>query len=998
MKKRFWNSKRILSLLLALSLVMGQTGFVSAETVQEAPQTTNVTISVNSAQEIAPETAYNGTPSKVIGLSGRYNEEGKYVRLEWVSLSTDNKFVSPDGNVIEIGYEVEENDKIVRRNPDQESPFGYELVWANYFYSNLELERGDSVKYRVRGLYYVYDEDEDGLETLRVVSAGPWSDYYTYKIPAEPTEIKVTGVKAEIYESDYLSKAVKFSWNPVPEASSYYVQYISSSEKLTGLTEDNWSEFYGKSGTAYDEFETANPDASYNTGSSYAYNLYYSLGFSSDYYYYVRVKANTSLEEYTTGGYSSICMFDGTLYQKVQTEGVETIKDFRVEYDESGEIFDLKWTAPKQSQNMIIYAYESPSFPKYYYYSRLNARGEKEGGYGLYSLGDVMDPVLRQTINRKVQYYMVSGSNERLHCSKFDLEYGKTYYFVAHTYDTSNQNVDRDPLFTLDGVTFTRYVDMSAPSKIISAKIKVPVPVARAEADKTRITLHMNINDAYTGYEIYRKSGKKYKKIATVTDNVYVDSDVKSGTKYQYKVRAYNYNKNTKKTAYSGYEFVTAQTVAVKYIDLVVKHKTKKKLSLKWNKVPGAYKYEIYRTEFGNANPNDYYFVDTAPQLSDKWELIKTINKASKTSYVDKKITPGQYYGYIVMAYYKTGKQVSYVSDYYIIGTMLSAPEIEAGIKGTTVKYSWNKNKYVAGYEVKYRVYDKNRLPVSDWKTIKTTGTSFSVNVPAGGYAVLSARAYSSTGCYSSWTSNYTVCCGLAAPTGIKATNVTVKNTSGQSVNAVKITWKPVSGAKYYGVYRTTKLQEYDEDTKTYYIDPDKTPLIAKESNDDEKNNEVPYSEYYGEYGSVVGTTAYDFAQLDAGVNYYYYVVAFGDRDTYTHTNFGLQNSYAYGSGKPSCVTYKKATVKINKITNKKKGKAVVTWTKVAGAKKYYVYRSEKKKGGYRLLTTTKKTTFTDKKVKKGKTYYYKIVVVGANALKADYVATSKVKKVKIKK
>ena len=110
----------------------------------------------------------------------------------------------------------------------------------------MELERGDSVKYRVRGLYYVLDEDEDGYKKLRVISVGSWSDYYTYKIPAEVKEINVTGLKGEVYVDDYDAKKVKFSWNPVPEASSYNMQYIRSSVKLTGLTEENWSEFYDK--------------------------------------------------------------------------------------------------------------------------------------------------------------------------------------------------------------------------------------------------------------------------------------------------------------------------------------------------------------------------------------------------------------------------------------------------------------------------------------------------------------------------------------------------------------------------------------------------------------------------------------------------------------------------------------------------------------------------------------------------------------------------------
>lgn len=58
---------------------------------------------------------------------------------------------------------------------------------------------------------------------------------------------------------------------------------------------------------------------------------------------------------------------------------------------------------------------------------------------------------------------------------------------------------------------------------------------------------------------------------------------------------------------------------------------------------------------------------------------------------------------------------------------------------------------------------------------------------------------------------------------------------------------------------------------------------------------------------------------------------------------------------------------------SKSGAKRTLTWSAVAGANKYIVYRSTSKNGTYEKLTTTSKTTFVDKKAKKKKKYFYKV-------------------------
>ena len=64
------------------------------------------------------------------------------------------------------------------------------------------------------------------------------------------------------------------------------------------------------------------------------------------------------------------------------------------------------------------------------------------------------------------------------------------------------------------------------------------------------------------------------------------------------------------------------------------------------------------------------------------------------------------------------------------------------------------------------------------------------------------------------------------------------------------------------------------------------------------------------------------------------------------------------------------------KVTAKKKGKALVKWSKVKGVAGYQIYRATKKNGKYKKVATVKKAKTvkkTVKKLKKGKKYWFKV-------------------------
>ncbi len=133
-----------------------------------------------------------------------------------------------------------------------------------------------------------------------------------------------------------------------------------------------------------------------------------------------------------------------------------------------------------------------------------------------------------------------------------------------------------------------------------------------------------------SGYYVYRKSGSSdWKKIATVdkgTDS-YVDTKVKSGTKYTYTVRAYNGSYK------SGYN---TNGVSVKYITapkLNSAKSSKSGITVKWDKISGNSGYYIYR-KTGSSD----------------WKKIATVGK-NATSYTDKSAKKGTTYTYTIRAY-----------------------------------------------------------------------------------------------------------------------------------------------------------------------------------------------------------------------------------------------------------------------------------------------------------------------------------------------------------
>lgn len=182
----------------------------------------------------------------------------------------------------------------------------------------------------------------------------------------------------------------------------------------------------------------------------------------------------------------------------------------------------------------------------------------------------------------------------------------------------------------------------------------------------------------------------------------------------------------------------------------------------------------------------------------------------------------------------------------------------------------------------------------------------------------------------------------------IEKPSITAKSTNGTTI----IRWKKVINASGYKVYRAKKKKGKYELLNT--------------------TEALSYSD-----SSIIG-----------GRNYYYKVATY------------YKNESTTINGEASDVVLQVGTLKkvSLRVKNKKKSTASLSWKKVAGAKKYQIYRATRKKGKYSKIATTKKLTYKKTLLSKKKTYYYKVRAYYVKAGKNIYGSYSNAKSIKITK
>ena len=428
-----------------------------------------------------------------------------------------------------------------------------------------------------------------------------------------------------------------------------------------------------------------------------------------------------------------------------------------------------------------------------------------------------------------------------------------------------------------------------------------------------RPTLKWNAVSGAAKYEVYRARSLNgdYIKYSTVTGTSYTNTSyIENGNTYYYKVRALDANGTA--GAWSSIVSVTyKQTLSAPTV--TGGNDAQGRPTLKWNAVSGAAKYEVYR----------------ARSLNGDYIKYSTVTGTSYTniSYIEN----GNTYYYKVRALDANGTAGAWSSivsvTYRAASTgTLSAPSVTGGKDSQgRPTLTW---KVVTG-AAKYEVYRARSRSGEYIKYSTVTGTSYTNTsyIEDGNTYYYKVRALDANGTAGAWSSIVSV----TYKQTLSAPAVTGGN---DAQGRPTLTWKAVTGAAKYEVYR------------------------ARSMNGD-----------YIKYSTVTGTSYTNTSYIEDGNTYYYKVRALDANGT-----AGAWSSVV-------SVTYKQ-TLSAPTVTggNDAQGRPTLTWKVVTGAAKYEVYRARSRSGEYIKYSTVTGTSYTNTSyIEDGNTYYYKVRALDAN-------------------
>lgn len=239
----------------------------------------------------------------------------------------------------------------------------------------------------------------------------------------------------------------------------------------------------------------------------------------------------------------------------------------------------------------------------------------------------------------------------------------------------------------------------------------------------------------------------------------------------------------------------------------------------------------------------------------------------------------------------------------------------------------------------------------SDCGLVIKKGKTLTKSHTYGSYTVKKNATYFSSGLGTRKCSK----CGYVQSTVIKQKVLSSpKSLSAErsSYSSVKLSWKKVSYAEGYKIYRKSGSGSYK---------PVKTVNGGK-------------------------TLNYTDKKLKTGTKYTYKIKAFrksGSKTVYS----------GYSSSKSVTPSLKKPTLKLST-----KGKSVaISYGKISGADGYEIYCKVSKSGKYKKVYSGKKLSHTKKSLKSGKTYYFKVRAYRKVGSKKVYSAYSSAKKYTVK-
>lgn len=315
-------------------------------------------------------------------------------------------------------------------------------------------------------------------------------------------------------------------------------------------------------------------------------------------------------------------------------------------------------------------------------------------------------------------------------------------------------------------------------SKKSTRNLKTPAISSMTSYTSNKLKIKWNKVKGADYYQLYRSTSKSgtYKYVATVKGREYIDSSLKAGKKYYYKVRAVNKTGSVK--GYSSYsKVVSGSTLQVASINKAYSY-TSSQIKLQIKTIKGASGYQIYRSTSKNGS-------------------YKKVAETSSATYLDKKLSGRKTYYYKVRAVKKQKSGTGYGSFSGIKSCRALKKSGIISIRSTSstkLEIRWNPVNGANRYEL-YRSTSKN----GTYKKIKTTtATSYiDTNRTEGKTYYYKVRAYNLSGTAG----------GKNSMSGIQ-TGKTLKKVQGAMAvvegDKALVRWCGVSGAAKYQIKRST--------------------------------------------------------------------------------------------------------------------------------------------------------------------------------------------------
>ena len=480
-------------------------------------------------------------------------------------------------------------------------------------------------------------------------------------------------------------------------------------------------------------------------------------------------------------------------------------------------------------------------------------------------------------------------------------------------------------------------------------------------------------------YQVYRsdKPDGTYTKLTSTTSTSYTDTSAPKNKVSYYKVRAYG-SSTTSMSAYSeilsyaNHTFGSWTTVvpntwkqtgrqervcsacgetegrSTKQLKKSLSkpkislsnHKTSGKPVIKWDKVSGATKYQVY--VYDDATGKKIFLAET-----------------DSRSYTYKAAVPGKRYSFAVLAL-NSSKCSTYASDKRIL-CKTATPELSFtrdDVSGKTV-IRW---KAVEG-ATKYKVYWSSSKSGS-FKELKET-TDLSVTVtsayPGKTYYYKIKAIHSNASANSATGAVVSSVCDCPQ---VKAIAVQSAESKG-----LQISWSGVTGGKNYEVYRATA------ENGTYI----KVATVSGTSYTDTAApaNQTVYYKVRAYGASTSSRGAY--SPVNSAMNH-----------TYSEWDYQIPNtSEQAGYRERTCshcgdvegqelprLKKELSTPKVTVTAHATSGKPVISWTGVSKAKEYRIYIYDATNACYTLLTDTTKKSYTYNKAVPGESYAFAVEAI----------------------